>query len=77
MEETKKCPKCNSEMTKGIFAPSVGVVGMEWTDKLEYSKWKFEKVNKIKTFQYIISGTIFFAGNASLFFKHGKDAAHS
>ena len=52
MEETKKCPKCNSEMTKGIFAPSVGVVGMEWTDKLEYSKWKFEKVNKIKTFQY-------------------------
>jgi predicted nucleic-acid-binding Zn-ribbon protein len=52
MEEAKKCPKCGTEMTKGLFVPSVGVVGMQWTDKLEYSKWKFEKMNKIKTFQY-------------------------
>jgi len=39
-------------MTKGLFVPPVGAVGMEWTDKLEYSKWKFEKMNKTKTFQY-------------------------
>jgi hypothetical protein len=46
------CPKCSNEMIKGVFLPSVGVIGMEWTEKKEWSNWKIEKITKIKTFQY-------------------------
>lgn len=48
----KQCSKCGGNMVKGLFTPNVGAVGLMWTDKLDYSKWKFEKINKKQTYQY-------------------------
>jgi len=50
--ENPKCPKCGEAMKKGLFVPDVGTIGMKWTNKLEFSKWKFEKIKKTKTFQF-------------------------
>ena len=39
-------------MTKGHFVPDIGTVGIGWTDKLDFSKWKIESLKKVPTFQY-------------------------
>lgn len=54
MDKTKKCPKCNSDMTIGVYAPVAvgGGRGVRWTDNIESGMLKFGKLNLVKTFQY-------------------------
>lgn len=45
MEETKKCPKCGSEMEKGLMLTPGAIVGVRW-QKGEPNKW-FNMLNKL------------------------------
>ncbi len=48
-----KCHKCESGMKRGRYVPDVGTVGLYWTNRLKFSKWKFEKIPKARTYQYL------------------------
>jgi predicted nucleic-acid-binding Zn-ribbon protein len=45
MEKTKKCPKCSSEMEKGLMLTPGAVVGVRW-QRGEPNKW-FNMLNKL------------------------------
>lgn len=48
-----KCHKCQIGMIKGQHVPAVGTIGLYWTGKLEFSKWKFDTLPKARTYQYL------------------------
>jgi len=47
-----RCRNCDVPMEKGHFVPNFGSLGLNWTDKLKFSKWKIESLKTWPTFQY-------------------------